>query len=203
MNAYSNDVLAWSERQGDLLRRRAAGDLVNDSELDWPNIAEEIQSLGQSERYRIRNHIFAVIEHLIKLQASPATEPRNGWKTSVRNARRGIERCLKTSPSLRREIAGMILDETSGAKQDVAATLQDYGSKRWCPLRPWLLPMRGYWDRGCRTIPRHSRFSGPRDQRRVPVCPCVGSGRDGCATAAIRGWAVEPFTKQDCAARVG
>lgn len=134
MNAYTNDILAWSERQGDLLRRRAAGELVNDTELDWPNLAEEIESLGQSERYRIRSHIFTVIEHLIKVQASPATEPRNGWKTSVRNARRGIDRCLKASPSLHREFAGMILDETSSAKQDVAATLQDYGEQAVVPI---------------------------------------------------------------------
>jgi hypothetical protein len=134
MHDYADDILAWSERQGDLLRRRGAGELVSDAELDWPNIAEEIGSLGQSERYRVRSHLFAAIEHLIKLQVSPATEPRNGWKTSVRNARRGIDRCLKSSPSLRREIAGMILEETSNAKQDVAATLQDYGEQALVPI---------------------------------------------------------------------
>jgi uncharacterized protein DUF29 len=129
MSDYSTDVLAWSQQQGGLLRRRAAGELVNDSELDWPNIAEEIESVGISERYRIRSHLFTVIEHLLKLQASPAIDPRNGWKTSVRNARRGIGHCLKSSPSLRREIAEIILDETSNAKQDVAASLRDYGEQ--------------------------------------------------------------------------
>jgi hypothetical protein len=112
--------------QADLLRRRAAGELVNDSALDWPNIAAEIESVGNSERYRIQSHTGTVIEHLIKLQASPAVDPRNGWKITVRNARRGIERSLKTSPCLRREIAEMIADETSAAKHDVAAGLKDY-----------------------------------------------------------------------------
>jgi hypothetical protein len=68
-----------------------------------------------------------VIEHLIKPQLSPAIDPRNGWKTSVRNVRRGIRYCLKTSPSPRREIDVMILQETRDAQQDVAATLRDYG----------------------------------------------------------------------------
>ena len=126
MSDYGTDVLAWSVKQAGLLRRRAAGELVNDSALDWPNIAEEIESVGQSERYRIRSHIGTVIEHLIKLQASPAIDPRNGWKTTARNARRSIERSLKTSPSLRREVTEMIADETSAAKQDVAAALEDY-----------------------------------------------------------------------------
>jgi hypothetical protein len=129
MSDYGSDVLAWSVEQAALLRRRAAGELVNDSALDWPNIAEEIESVGNSERYRIQSHIATVIEHLIKLQASPAIDPRNGWKTTVRNARRGIERSLKTSPSLRRDVAEMIGEETSAAKQDVAATLKDYGEQ--------------------------------------------------------------------------
>jgi hypothetical protein len=129
MSAYDADVLAWSEQQAGLLRRRASGGLVNDNDLDWPHIAEEIESLGQSERYRLRSHIGTVIEHLIKLAASPANDPRNGWKTSVRNARRGIRHCLKTSPSLRYEIGQMVLDETRDAQTDVAATLQDYGEQ--------------------------------------------------------------------------
>jgi hypothetical protein len=129
MSNYATDVLTWSVEQAGLLRRRAAGELVNDSALDWPNIAEEIESVGNSERYRIQSHIGTVIEHLIKLQASPTIDPRNGWKTTVRNARRGIERSLKTSPSLRREVAEMIGEETSAAKQDVAATLKDYSER--------------------------------------------------------------------------
>ena len=129
MSAYDTDVLAWSEQQASLLRRRASGELVNDTDLDWPHIAEEIESLGQSERYRLRSHIGTVVEHLIKAEASPAADPRNGWKRSVRIARRDIRRCLKASPSLRHEIARMIVDETQDAKQDVAATLQDYGEQ--------------------------------------------------------------------------
>jgi hypothetical protein len=45
------------------LRRRAAGELVNDSALDWPNIAEEIEIVGRSERLAIRSHIGTVLEH--------------------------------------------------------------------------------------------------------------------------------------------
>jgi hypothetical protein len=134
MSDYGTDVLAWSVEQAGLLRRRAAGERVSDNALDWSNIAEEIESVGNSERYRIRSHIGTVIEHLIKLQASPAIDPRNGWKVTVRNARRGIERSLKTSPSLCREIAEMVAEETAAAKQDVAATLKDYGEEPAAPI---------------------------------------------------------------------
>jgi hypothetical protein len=85
---YDSDIAVWSEQQAGLLRRHASGELVNDSDLDWPHIAEEIESLGQSERYRLSNHIGTIVENLIKREASAANDPRNGWKTSVRTARR-------------------------------------------------------------------------------------------------------------------
>jgi hypothetical protein len=126
---YDTDVAVWSEQQADLLRRRASGELVSDAELDWPHIAEEIESVGISERSALRSHITTVLEHLIKLQASPATEPRNGWKTSVLHARGRIRRTLRSSPSLRLEVAAMIPDETPDARQDVAATMKIYGEE--------------------------------------------------------------------------
>ena len=49
MSEYDTDILIWSERQATLLRRRAAGELVNDADIDWPNVAEEIESVGRSE----------------------------------------------------------------------------------------------------------------------------------------------------------
>ena len=38
------DILAWSKRQADLLRRVAAGERVND-QVDWGNVAEEIEDI--------------------------------------------------------------------------------------------------------------------------------------------------------------
>jgi hypothetical protein len=39
MSDYDTDLLTWSERQAALLRRRAAGELMNDAEIDWANVA--------------------------------------------------------------------------------------------------------------------------------------------------------------------
>ena len=50
MSLYAADIALCANRQTGLLRRRAAGELVNDSELDWPRIAEEIESVGNSGR---------------------------------------------------------------------------------------------------------------------------------------------------------
>jgi hypothetical protein len=49
---YDEDILAWSERQGALLRRIAAGERVDDHDLDWDNVAEEIERVGRSQLRR-------------------------------------------------------------------------------------------------------------------------------------------------------
>jgi hypothetical protein len=47
VNNYDLDIYAWNQRQGALLRRLTVGERVNDADLDWPNIAEEIKTVGR------------------------------------------------------------------------------------------------------------------------------------------------------------
>jgi hypothetical protein len=125
---YDTDVLLWSERQGELLRRVAAGENVND-QIDWPNIIDEVETVGRSERSALRSHVATVLEHLIKLQASPATDPRNGWKVSIDRARADIARDLEDSPSMRRLVGDMIADETRRTGKLVASSLERFGEQ--------------------------------------------------------------------------
>ena len=62
---YDDDILLWSERQGELLRRRAAGELVNDAELDWPNIAEEIESVGSEQLHAVESLLVQALAHML------------------------------------------------------------------------------------------------------------------------------------------
>jgi hypothetical protein len=45
---YDTDLLIWTEHQADLLRRLAAGKHVNE-QVDWANVAEEIEAFGKSQ----------------------------------------------------------------------------------------------------------------------------------------------------------
>jgi hypothetical protein len=125
---YDTDVLLWSERQAELLRRVASGENVND-QIDWPNIIDEVETVGRSERSALRSHIATVIEHLIKLQASPATDPRNGWKETINRARDDIDRDLEDSPSMRRLVSRMVSDETRRSSRLVARSLALFGEQ--------------------------------------------------------------------------
>jgi hypothetical protein len=58
-----------------------AGERVNDM-VDWENVAEEIETLGRSERSRLACHICIVLEHLMRLEAA-------GNRSTARLARDG------------------------------------------------------------------------------------------------------------------
>ena len=126
MSDYDTDLLTWSEHQALLLRRLAAGEQVND-QVDWSNIAEEIESLGKSDRRELRNRIATLLVHLLKLQTSPATGPRAGWYDTVLEQRQGIRSLLRDSPSLRPTISDVIAEEIVEARSRAARTLADYG----------------------------------------------------------------------------
>jgi hypothetical protein len=108
MSDYEGDILAWSERQSAMLRRLAAGERMNDTDLDWPKIAEEIEAVGRSERAALSSHIVNIIEHLITLETSPAVEPRAGWEEIILRARSEVEQLLEDSPSLRPSLGAAI-----------------------------------------------------------------------------------------------
>ena len=127
MSDYDLDFYAWTQRQGSLLRRLAAGERVNDADLDWPNIAEEIETLGRSERGAVASRIRNVIEHLMKLEASPATEPRAGWRRTIKRERIDIESLLDGNPTLKPIVSQLIALELPRARRLVLASLEEYG----------------------------------------------------------------------------
>jgi|SRR6185312_5536455 len=121
---YHQDIYLWSREQSAALRD-AAGAKLN-LPIDWENVAEEIESVGRSERGSLRSQIRRVLEHLMKLQSSPAQEPRRGWIESIIDARASIEDTLRGSPSLRREVSGMIEEETPRARRIVRQRMALY-----------------------------------------------------------------------------
>jgi hypothetical protein len=130
---YDTDVLLWSERQSSLLRRVAAGEPVNEAP-DWANIIEEIDALAKSERSTLASHIRTVIEHLARLDVSPATDPRNGWIETIIRTRDNIQDVLKSSPSLKPSINAVIADERPRALRLVGRVLTLYGETPRVPL---------------------------------------------------------------------
>lgn len=103
---YTQDFVRWTEEQASALRRAARSGA--NLPVDWENVAEEIESLGISQRHELRSRIALVIEHLLKLECSLATEPRAGWIETIERERAAIERVIEDSPSLRNAVPTLV-----------------------------------------------------------------------------------------------
>jgi hypothetical protein len=142
MGAYDTDIVIWSEQQAALLRRMVSGELVNTGELDWHNIADEIESVGTAQRSALSSQIRRILEHLMKLEASPASDPRRGWQETVFDAQGEIEQLLDDSPSLRSEVPAIIARQLPRARRRVRRQLDLYGEQPQTDLDTWRLARR-------------------------------------------------------------
>jgi Domain of unknown function DUF29 len=122
---YDEDFFAWTKQQAKALRA-AARNRINQP-LDWGNLAEEIEDLGKSNRRELRSQIRRVLRHLVKLQYSPAFNPRADWQVSIRDARAEIEGLLKDSPSLRRQVSRLASEQAVNAVELAILDLRKYG----------------------------------------------------------------------------
>lgn len=122
---YDRDFVRWTEEQAKALRlaRHAGSNLP----LDWENLAEEVESLGGSTRNELGSRLAVIIEHLLKLEHSPAVDPRRGWVETVFRERARIDSLLARNPSLRRELPDMFDDEFRRTKRLTLTLLAHYG----------------------------------------------------------------------------
>lgn len=92
--AYDGDFHRWTVEQGRFLRERRF-DLV-----DWENVAEEIETLGRSERNAIESRLAVALAHLLKWQAQ--RQKRKGCReATIRLQRRKLAKLIRENPSLK------------------------------------------------------------------------------------------------------
>ena len=91
---YDSDVAAWAEQQANALRRRAA------NEIDWDNVAEEIEGVAASQKREVRSRLRVICEHLLKWRHNPRRRPQS-WRDTLDEQRRQLEDLFEDSPSLR------------------------------------------------------------------------------------------------------
>jgi len=98
-----DDFYAWTQEQASALRQAAQARL--NLPVDWTTVAEEVEQMGNSERAELVSAMARIIEHLLKLEHSPATDPRRGWRQSVEEHRLRVAIGLDLSPSLKSQLA--------------------------------------------------------------------------------------------------
>src|SRR5713226_3425199 len=80
---YDDDFYAWTQYQAEVLRSMR----TRDNRFDRENVAEEIEAVGRNERDAVRSQVRRILEHFLKLEHSPAQDPRAGWIESILDGR--------------------------------------------------------------------------------------------------------------------
>ena len=122
---YERDFIGWTEQQARALREAAARG--TNLPLDWDHLIEEVEDLGRSQYHALASQVERLIEHLLKLEFSPAVQPRPGWFDTVADARNQIDRRLELDPGLRPRLAEIMRKEAPRATRTAVAALSRHG----------------------------------------------------------------------------
>lgn len=105
---YDQDFYEWALKNAELMRQ---GKL---SEIDVENIAEELESMGKSQKRKLTNRLRVLFMHLLKWQYQPGRKG-NSWKKTIIEQRSQIALLIKDSPSLKH-----VIEETMQEAYDMA-----------------------------------------------------------------------------------
>lgn len=90
---YDKDFYAWALNNAALIRSQQF------SKVDAQHVAEELESMGKSERRELINRFALLLAHLLKWLHQPERRG-NSWKYTIKEQRFEVNELLEDSPSL-------------------------------------------------------------------------------------------------------
>ncbi len=105
---YEQDFFAWANEQAALLR---AGRLA---EADIENIAEEIETMGRSEKRELVGRLKILVAHLLKWRFQP-TLRGTSWRLTIEEQRHEVADHLADNPSLKDRLPEAMASAYAGA----------------------------------------------------------------------------------------
>ncbi len=91
---YDIDFYAWANEQASLLR---SGRLA---EADIAHIAEEIESMGRTEKRELVSRLAVLFVHLLKWKFQPNLRGRS-WRLTIKEQRNAVADHMADNPSLK------------------------------------------------------------------------------------------------------
>jgi hypothetical protein len=88
MSSYEQDFYSWTQEQASLLRN---GQL---NSLDIPNLIEELETMGRSEKRELESRLTVLLLHLLKWQYQEIRRSRS-WQLSIDEQRIKFEETLE------------------------------------------------------------------------------------------------------------
>ncbi len=106
------DYSAWLAEQAGKLRGHR-------SDLDWDDIAEELEDMSNRERRELGSYLKQLLKHLLKWQFGPGRRSAS-WRKTIRATRHEIEDLLEDSPSLKGALPDLLPKAYARALADAA-----------------------------------------------------------------------------------
>ena len=110
---YDSDFYLWSANQAALIREGKF------DQLDIENVAEEIESLGRSDRKSMMSQLQRLLSHLLKWQFQPSRRSKS-WRLSIYSAREEIGVLVEDSPSLNESLSSGLAKAYLAARKRAA-----------------------------------------------------------------------------------
>jgi len=137
---YETDLYLWTQAQAALLRNGRP------REIDWHHLAEEIESVGGSQKSEIRNRLAILLQHLLKWEFQPEKR-KYGWRASIVEQRLQIDGLIEVSPSLRSWPEAVLAKSYRLARTRAAdeTGLPENGFPETCPYSLALILDEGFY----------------------------------------------------------
>jgi hypothetical protein len=123
--AYDADFFAWTQHQAKLLRTlpRWRADLP--AEIDFEQVAEEIEDLGKAELHAVESYLRQILVHLIKAASEPRSRATGHWRTEA--AIFQIDLLRRYTPAMRHRIGLQAIWKEARKIADLS--LREHGSR--------------------------------------------------------------------------
>ena len=137
---YDHDFYAWANEQAALLR---SGRL---SEADVEHVAEEIESMGKTEKRELVSRLKVLMMHLLEWRFQPVGRSTS-WRLTIEEQRREVVDHLADNPSLKAKLSETMESAYGGAILAAAreASLDPSTFPQSCPWSFDQLIDREFW----------------------------------------------------------
>ena len=96
------DIVRWSERQAEALRRVA--DRHPDVEVDWPRVIETVESAGHGRLHEIEAETVRALYWHLMLVAQPGARNQREWREAAERGRRASRTHMEAGAQHRIEL---------------------------------------------------------------------------------------------------
>lgn len=139
---YEQDFYAWTQQQAALLREGKV------HELDLASLAEEIESVGRSDKRELGHRLEVIVMHLLKWRYQPeGRQEGHSWEDTIWEQRRQVAGILEDSPSLQREVLRSLERHYPAARRKALRDMRlpEAALPQTCPWTPEQILDEDFW----------------------------------------------------------